>query len=197
MHRVRFKRCGSMSHTATRLGCVHAFIDESRRRGEYLVAVVEVAAGDLAMVRRRLRSFLLPGQRRLHFVDERTQRRQQLLDEFSRLPIRAQVIAVRVGTPPEAEARRVALTAILSNLDPAVDRLIIESRHGRDHQDRRVIATVLRTLRRPRPLHYDHRLPHEEPGLWLPDGIAWATGAGGAWSKRLEAIPVTISRTEA
>ena len=176
---------------------MHAFIDESRRRGEYLVAVVEVAAGDLGVVRRRLRSFLLPGQRRLHFVDERNQRRQQLLDEFSRLPMRAKVMAVRLGTRPEAEARRVALTTILTDLDPTVDRLIIESRHGRDHQDRRVIATVLHTLQRTRSLHYDHRLPHEEPGLWLPDGIAWAAGAGGGWSERLDTIPVTISRTGA
>lgn len=37
-------------------------------------------------------------------------------------------------------------------------------------------------------LHYSHVVPHNEPALWWPDAIAWAFGAGGAWTER--ATPV-------
>jgi hypothetical protein len=173
---------------------VHAFIDESQRRSAYFVSCVEVAASEIAMVRRRLRACLLPGQRRLHFVDERDHRRQQLLAEFGRQPIRGAVIAVPLGVGSEADARRVALSSILTELAPAVDHLVVESRQGRDRDDRRVIAAELRSLQRDRPLRYDHRQPFEEPGLWLPDGFAWAAGAGREWRQRLEEIGVAITR---
>ena len=173
---------------------VHAFIDESRRRGVYLVSWVEVAGSDIETVRRRLRACVLPGQRRLYFVNERTQRRQQLLAEFGRLPIRGQVVAVKLGTRGEGDARKVALELILTDLPTDVDHLVIESRRGRDHDDRRVIAATLKQRDRGRGLRYEHRQPYEEPGLWLPDAFAWAAGAGRDWQKRLDQIAVPVTR---
>ena len=120
---------------------MHSFIDESRRRGVYLLASVEVAASDVSSLRRRLRSCLLAGQRRLHFVDERDRRRKQLLNEFGRWPLQSRVLVVRLGTRNESEGRRLALESILATLDSRVERLVIESRHGRDNADRRVIAS--------------------------------------------------------
>ena len=175
---------------------MHAFIDESRRRGEYLLAWAEVAAADVDAVRRSLRALRLPGQRRLHFVDERDQRRQRLLAAFARLPMRAGVVVSRLGSTHEAGARGDALALILTLLDPDVDRLIIESRRGRDQDDRRAIAAHLRGTPRLRRLHYEHRMPHEDPGLWVPDGIAWAAGAGGRWRMLLDELPVTICRID-
>ncbi|MET1073436.1 MAG: hypothetical protein ABWY11_12385 [Umezawaea sp.] len=40
---------------------LHAFVDESRRKGTYLVAMVIVDPGDLARLRKLLLSLLFPG----------------------------------------------------------------------------------------------------------------------------------------
>ena len=137
-----------------------------------------VAGSDIERVRRRLRACVLSGQRRLHFVNERNQCRQQLLAEFGRRPTRGQVVAVRLGARGGGHARKVALEQILTELHTDVDHPFIESRHGRDSDDRRVFAASLKLLDRSRSLRYEHRQPFEEPGLWLPDGFAWAAGAG-------------------
>ena len=45
-------------------------------------------------------------------------------------------------------------------------------------------------------LHYAHRQPDDEPGLWLPDGVAWAAGAGRSWLKHLDGAAVCIERID-
>ena len=57
-----------------------AFVDESARGSNYHVCVAVVADGDVDGLRRLVRSFCLPGQRRWHFVTERDSRRRQILD---------------------------------------------------------------------------------------------------------------------
>lgn len=61
---------------------VHVFVDESRRRSTYLLASVRVMPAHLTAVRKVVRGALLGSQRRIHFVDERVDRRRQLLDLF-------------------------------------------------------------------------------------------------------------------
>lgn len=57
-----------------------AFVEESGRGSRYHVCVVVVANGDVDELRRLVRSFCLPGQRRWHFVHERDSRRRQIID---------------------------------------------------------------------------------------------------------------------
>ncbi len=64
-------------------------------------------------------------------------------------------------------------------VDLQAARLVIESREGLDHRDRHCIAAVLRKASVDLP--YVHLPPHTEPGLWWPDAVAWAVGAGGKW----------------
>ena len=52
----------------------HIFIDETKQRGYLLVASV-VAAADLDLLRKIIRSLILPGQRRLHMKDENDRRK--------------------------------------------------------------------------------------------------------------------------
>ncbi len=64
-------------------------------------------------------------------------------------------------------------------IDARAERLVIESRDSLDRRDRHCIAAVLRKASA--DLSYVHMLPHNEPGLWWPDAVAWAFGAGGVW----------------
>lgn len=60
-----------------------AFSDESERANVMLAAVVLVHPSRLEGARARLRSLLLPGQRRIHTAKESARRRRLLLDTIS------------------------------------------------------------------------------------------------------------------
>jgi hypothetical protein len=67
-------------------------------------------------------------------------------------------------------------------------RLVIESRSGRDEQDRRTIFAALREGDPHATLAYEHMRPHEEPLLWPADAIGWAYSAGGDWRRRADPL---------
>jgi hypothetical protein len=155
-------------------------------RGSYLFVCAIVATRDLAPARTALRGLLLDNQRRLHFTDERPARRRDLLARLAELELAARVYECRAREP---QARPAVLRRALEDLgDLGVQRLVIESRAGRDRFDRETIRSEQRAGSLPQDLAYEHLLPHEEPLLWVADGVAWAWGAGGDWRRRVEPI---------
>ncbi len=60
--------------------------------------------------------------------------------------------------------------------------LLIESRSELDVID----GVTVGKARQPAPgLLFQHLRPDNDPLLWLPDGFAWAVGAGGDWLRRV------------
>ncbi len=120
-----------------------AFIDESARGSSYHVCVAVVANGDVESLRRVVRSFCLPGQRRWHFVNERDSRRKQIIDAIVHS---GQVSALAYyGTGRDNDLRAESFRRMVQPLlDRGVTRLIIESRQGRDDLDRQVLIDQLR-----------------------------------------------------
>ncbi len=164
-----------------------AFVDESGRGSSYHVCVAVVANGDVDSLRRLVRSFCLPGQRRWHFVHERDSRRRQIIDA---LTVTGQVTALIFhGKGRDAEIRANCFQRMVQPLlDRNVTRLVIESREGRDDLDRQVLISQLRDC--PEAFGYDHMPPHGDPLLWIADAIAWCSSAGGAWRERIDPIVV-------
>jgi len=146
---------------------------------------VVVANGDVDALRRLVRSFCLPGQRRWHFVHERDSRRRQILDAVL---ASGQVTAlIYYGKGRDTEIRVESFRRVVDPLiDRNVVRLIIESREGRDDLDRQVLVGQLRG--RAAAFLYDHMPPHGDPLLWIADALAWCSSAGGAWPERIDAI---------
>ena len=168
---------------------VHAFVDESQR-GSYLICAALVSPGDLASVRTELRALLLSGQRRLHFAQERTQRRRSLLTSMSKLPIQVRIYS---STAKEPVARARAIEALLFDLI-ALDgrRLVIERREtSQDGRERRQIATAVASGTAPPTISYDHMAGHEEPLLWV--AVAWAYWARGEWRPRVQPLIEHVS----
>jgi hypothetical protein len=166
-----------------------AFVDESGRGSRYHVCVVVVANGDVDALRRLVRSFCLPGQRRWHFVHERDSRRRQIIDA---LVATGQVTAlVYYGKGSDTEIRAESFRRMVQPLlDRSVTRLIIESREGRDDLDRQVLVGQLRQHQQAAFL-YDHMPPHGDPLLWIADALAWCSSAGGPWQERIDAITIS------
>jgi hypothetical protein len=162
-----------------------AYVDESIRSGRYLLGAVIVDAHDAGRLRRSVRKLTLPGQRRLHFNNEGNRRRRELLDALTRLDVEAYVYSCRhsIEVTPEA-ARARCLRAFVRNVQArgAETELLIESRAELDAID----GVTVGKARRPEPgLSFQHLRPDDDPLLWLPDGFAWAVGAGGDWLRRV------------
>lgn len=164
----------------------HAFIDESVRRGTYIVCAATIASSDLGVTRTALRSLRAKGQRRIHFSTESDQRRRQLLKEMSTLELASTIYVAKHRD--ETAARAAILAAAAVDLHGSgVTRLVLEAREGQDKRDR---ATIYRTLGpHPNPeFHYTHRKPASEPLLWVPDAVAWAWGRDRRWRQRVNEL---------
>jgi hypothetical protein len=162
------------------------FVDESGRGGDdyYLCAAV-ILDRDVDAVRKLARSFLLSGQRTVHFVRESDSRRGKFLTEIvSSALVRARVYAGKgdANAVRDAAMREMAADFIAGD----TRRLTIESRQGRDHRDRHALAEVLRALNK--DLVYDHCAAPQDPALWIADAVAWSYSAGGTWRTRLRPI---------
>jgi len=67
-------------------------------------------------------------------------------------------------------------------------RLILDSRPGRDRFDRQTIRTALRRMRHDDRLSWEHLESTAEPLIWISDAAAWAHGAGPEWRQRASVI---------
>ena len=161
-----------------------ACVDESLRPGRYLLGCVVVDAPIAGTLRREVRKLLLPGQRKIHFQDEGSRRRRQLLTQATAMELDVTVyVCVHAMGRGAEEARAECLAALVRELqttDRSTD-LFIESRDGGNDIDR---ATIIAARRRDPLLNFEHLLPAADPLLWLPDVFAWAVGAGGDWRRR-------------
>ena len=166
---------------------VQAFVDESQRGPRYLMGAALIDPRDLAAARARLRAMLLPGQRRLHFNQERPPRRRSLLSAMSDLDVR---VRLYVSTEKEEIARRLSMAYLLADLVAMRgQRVVIESREtSLDVRERRQIAMAVQAGDAPANLVYDHMRGHEEPLLWVADAVAWAYGAHGEWRPRASGL---------
>jgi len=60
--------------------------------------------------------------------------------------------------------------------------LVIERDDSTISHDRRTLFQHLRGS----DVRYEHKRPHEDSLLWIPDAVAWSWTKGGPWRKRTE-----------
>ncbi len=164
----------------------HAFVDESIRGRVYIMGVVLLDPSCLTRTRRALRDLVPKGQRRLHFNGEKDPRRRKILSQMSLLNFEWTVYIATDGAQSDLRSR--LLRQIVEDLvaDNAL-RIVLESRHGQDEADRRILYDRLGPGTQ---LQYGHSEPATEPLLWLPDCLAWAWGRGGDYRKLLEKLGI-------
>jgi uncharacterized protein DUF3800 len=158
---------------------VHAFVDESRRGSMYLIAAAVVTPPKLKLLRRDVRGLLLPGQRELHFNNEKVPRRRQLADAIARLPVEVLIYMCpcRNVAEPARQACMARLTADL--LSRSAHRLVIDSREELDARDDQTIRRVIARHPHQHELTYEHLNSTSECLLWLADATAWCLGRRG------------------
>ncbi len=169
-----------------------AYIDESLRvsHGLYILAGVIVADTEADHHRATLRALLLRGQIRLHWRDESSGRRSQLITAMAALRhTGAIVIATNTAPRRQERARRKCIERLLAELaSRAVTTVVFERRHpDLDARDRTMIAALLRQQALPAAFLATWQQAVDEPLLWLPDIAAGAaslaeTGDDACWA---------------
>ncbi|WP_129360325.1 hypothetical protein [Rothia uropygioeca] len=166
----------------------HVFVDESKRNEYYIVASA-VAPGNVTEARKFVRGLMLPGQRRLHFTDEKDSRRKQLLKSFSDLDVEVSVY-IASGRKGK-EARPLCLAALAKNLaESGVNRLYLEQDASTFVADKKVLRSTFAGY--PHGPSYDFPRASEEPLLWIADAVAWCYQRRGHWIQ--QAAPLVDGR---
>jgi hypothetical protein len=175
---------------------VHAFIDESRRGGMYLLAAALLRPDELAPTRSMMRSLSVAGARKVHFKHERDTIKKDIAAALVAAKVRTRVY-IGNGHPDVVRAHGL-LVATRDLAATGLRRLVLDTRsQDGNHADRRIIrAALLDTNGEPDTVSYVHMRSHEEPALWIADAIAWCYGAGGDWRRRVEPIVEAVIRID-
>ena len=171
---------------------VHAFVDESARARRYLVAAAVADPSNVRRLRRSMREFLLPGQRELHFKQEKPIRRRLLADAIARLPVEVHVYS-RTWHRHDEPARQDCMERLARDLlIRQAHRLVIDTRNERDIHDERTLRRVLGPHPSASQLVYEHVDSASESLLWIADVVVWCYGAGPEWRKRVDPITTAV-----
>lgn len=161
------------------------FVDESKRDAFYLAAAV-IAPAHVAALRSTMRTFLLPGQSRLHFTKERPARRKPILTEICTSGVEVRMYVAR-SYRHELEARRACLEQLVVDAaDVRASRILLERDDSLVSHDDRVLFHAVRKAGVEHEMTYSHLRAPEEPLLWIADAAAWSWTSGGAWRERIE-----------
>ena len=177
-----------------------AYVDESLRvrEGLYVLAAVIVADADADSHRRALRALLYRGQLRLHWRDEGSRRRADLVAAVCGLQhTGAVVIAAGMAPGRQERARRKCIERLLRELaGRGIAEVTFERRHEElDARDRAMVAALQRQQSLPAALHASWQPAASEPLLWLSDIAAGAaslaeTGNETHWKELAAAFSV-------
>lgn len=129
---------------------------------------------------------LTEAHRRIHFHNESTKRRREILMAITEMPVSAVVFVARAKQGVrESDARAACMSDLVLMLQAdAVQRLVIESRQD----DRSDVAVIERARTREPRLVFEHRRPDDDPLLWVADALTWAAGAGREWRDLIEPV---------
>lgn len=164
---------------------MQVFVDESKAGG-YAVVAALVQPADVSDARRSLRELLLPGQRRIHFLDESERRRRMIIDRLIELDLRTTVYEAGPSYRTDRARRAACLEALVADHAPERETLLyLELDQSCVDADRRVLYAATRATGCGDRLRYHHVTPGAEPLVWVPDAVAWSYKRGGEWRRRV------------
>lgn len=160
----------------------HVFVDETKSAGLLLTAAAVLPAS-LPDARRVMRSQVMRGQRRIHFITESDARRKTILDAITEL---APECTIYDGSAHHRRRQReMCLGALVKDLAARRAQLLVLERDDSIFDlDRRLLYQQVREHDCVE-LVYRHLRAHEEPLLAIPDAIAWCWQRGGQWRERV------------
>ena len=164
------------------------YVDETKAK-RYVMAAVSLHPKHAVMLRRSLRTLILPGQTNLHMRSESDRRRHQILRVL--MPLLQQygvgVALYDAGArDSEVERRKRCLRAIVQavGVHPRVS-LIFERDETLVQFDRQVLIQLLRETDLSARVSYEHINRRHDYLLAMPDVFAWCWNRGGRWRQAI------------
>ena len=168
------------------------YIDECKSKNYLLVGFV-VAEKDALRLRALLRKLLLPGQRSIHFHQEGSRRRKQILQIM--LAQELQCVAITVKGRTGKTSRNASIKALASHrVSRGFVRLVFELDESSLDSDNRVLNDFTYSKKLRGNLTWSHIVRHQEPLLWVADAVAWCLNRGGDWERMVR--PMIIETIE-
>lgn len=158
-----------------------AYADESSVRHnddhqEYLVCAAILERSKLEEIRQELRPLLLPGQMKLHWTDEGSRRRRQIVLTVSGLDVFQVIVTNRSQVNRKTERyRRKCLETLYFELgNKKIADLTLESRQ--ESQNRKDIEPIvaLQAAGKCQGIRVTHCRGGDDPLLWIPDVVLGA-----------------------
>jgi hypothetical protein len=141
------------------------------------------------MLRKQLNCLLMPGQRELHFKQEKAPRRRAAVDKIAQLPVTIRIYKTAYTPTTDEDARQACLElAVTELLKMGAHRLVIDTRAERDRFDGKTIRQQLHDQPADSNFSYEHNDSKLEPLCWIADAAAWCFGTGGDWRRRIMPI---------
>lgn len=170
----------------------HMFVDENKSSG-LLLAAACYSSRSMAEARESLRSFLLPGQERLHFSSERDNRRRQILESIIETVDGIVIVQADLRDSPRWQRQQALAVLIDQARRTGTQRMSLEQDDSVLEFDRKVLYEQSRLGVTAVDFSYGWLRPRQEPLLWAADGLAWAWARGGQWRNLVtEADAVTV-----
>ena len=163
---------------------MHIFVDETKRR-DYLLVASAHASTDLSQLRHTVRGLLLPGQRYLHMKDEKDGRKRTIAQAFVDAGVQATVYRAGPQYRNDLHRRAACLQALVEDNAALAAHggahIVLDEDASLVGFDNQKLIEYTRAASCHDTLHYEHRRPHAEALLALPDAIAWCWAKGGPW----------------
>ena len=148
-----------------------------------MFVITEIDTANIGRCRTQMAKLPRRAAGALHFNKESDNVRWAALHLFAKLPISVSVIETKPNlrhfVAREKAVRKVAQLAIVST----PQRIVLERDATLIDKDRKWLSAE---LGKDSPTEYLHLGKHDEPLLWISDGIGWALQRGGSW--RTEAM---------
>jgi hypothetical protein len=171
----------------------HIYVDETKQRDYLLVASVHVTT-ELAALRQLIRGLLLPGQRYLHMKDEKDGRKRTIAQALVDAGVQATIYRAGAHHRNERQRRSACLRALIEDHANARDaHIVLDEDETMVKFDNQKLIEYTRAAGCRDTLHYEHKRPHADALLAIPDAIAWCWAKGGHWRKLINPA-VTVTR---
>jgi hypothetical protein len=162
------------------MACCHIYVDETKKCGYVLVASTH-ATTEITSLHDIVRDLLLPGQRYLHMKDEKDGRKRTIADAFVRAGVLTTIYRAGPQHRTERARRSACLRALVEDHAVAGARIIFDQDDSMLSWDNQKLIEFTRATDCRDRLSYEHRKPHSELLLAVPDAIAWCWAKGGKW----------------
>jgi hypothetical protein len=141
-----------------------------------------------------VRGLLLPGQRYLHMKNESDGRKRTIAKAFTAAEVKATVYrASSSAYRTERERRAACLRALVSDHSQAETRIVLDQDNAMLSWANQRLIEYTRLASCRDTLHYEHKEPHADALLAIPDAIAWCWAKGGSW-RQLVTPAITVVR---